>query len=381
MARRPPYDFGVEVSASMPVFGKYRVVAAVVIAAFALVGSVRLFAPVSAVAASIFKITEMSLGVGRKAPEVIVVGSDHNMWITNQIGNSITKLTVDGQMTEYPIHTANAEPMEGALGPDGNVWFAEYGPFGKLGRIAPDGHIDEFPVLTPDARLWSVVTGPDGNLWFTEFSHHAIGRMARDGSNVVEYTTPLTVANPADITVGPDNNVWFTEWGGDQIGRITVTGTITITEFPLRSGSGPIGIVSGPDGNLWFVESGGSPNGNKVGKMNTQGQLLAEYPTPTQITDPHKSGPVELTVGPDGNIWIVEGQASKIASVTMDGQITEYDTPTAGSFPSGITTGPDGRLWFIEEVGDQVGVIDFAKFTYLPVLQRSMDVTPAARPR
>jgi streptogramin lyase len=358
----------------MPIFGKYRVVAALVIAACGLIVGVRLFAPASAVASSIFKITDMSLGGGRKLPEVIVVGSDHNMWITNQIGNSITKLTVDGQMTEYPVPTTNAEPMEGALGPDGNVWFAEYGPFGKLARITPDGHIDEFPVLTPDARLWSVVTGPDGNLWFTEFSHHAIGRMAPDGSHVVEYTTPLTVANPADITVGPDNNIWFTEWGGDRIGRITITGTIT--EFPLTPFAGPIGIVSGPDGNLWFVESGGAPAGNKVGKMNTQGELLAEYPTPTQITDTHKSGPVELTVGPDGNIWIVEGQGNKIASVTMDGQITEYDAPTPNSFPDGITTGPDGRLWFIEADGDKVGVIDLARYSYLPGIQVPQGVTP-----
>jgi virginiamycin B lyase len=41
---------------------------------------------------------------------------------------------------------------------------------------------------------------------------------------------------------------------GNKIGRITPSGAIS--EFPIATkSSGPVGIVAGPDGNLWFVES------------------------------------------------------------------------------------------------------------------------------
>ena len=33
----------------------------------------------------------------------------------------------------------------------------------------------------------------------------------------------------------------------------------------------------------------------------------------------------------------------------------DADIPTAGSGPVGITMGPDGALWFIEEVGNKIG--------------------------
>lgn len=53
----------------------------------------------------------------------------------------------------------------------------------------------------------------------------------------------------------------------------------------------------------------------------------------------------QITVGPDGNIWFVEGAISKIGMITPAGVITEYSVP-AGQDPHAIVAGPDGNLWF-----------------------------------
>ncbi|WP_460074592.1 virginiamycin B lyase family protein, partial [Priestia megaterium] len=51
-------------------------------------------------------------------------------WGSNQIG----RITVNGEITEYPIPTANAEPHGIVVGSDQALWFAE--ECNKLGRLS-----------------------------------------------------------------------------------------------------------------------------------------------------------------------------------------------------------------------------------------------------
>ncbi len=53
-------------------------------------------------------------------------------------------------------------------GPDGALWFTEIGA-GRIGRITVDGEITEYPLPDPLARPHAVTAGPDGALWFTEW--------------------------------------------------------------------------------------------------------------------------------------------------------------------------------------------------------------------
>src|ERR1700729_2308089 len=77
-----------------------------------------------------------------------------------------------------------------------------------------------------------------------------------------------------------------------------------------------------------------------------------QYPVPTTQSDPHN-----ITTGPDGNMWFVENNTSKIGKITPSGEITEYNLPTDHSAPTNITTGPDGALWFTEAGAGQIARI------------------------
>jgi streptogramin lyase len=124
--------------------------------------------------------------------------------------------------------------------------------------------------------------------------------------------------------------------------------SITITEFPIpTTSSAPVDITTGPDGNLWFTEE----NENKIGRITANG-TITEFSIPTT-----NSFPDGITTGPDGNLWFTESKGDKIGRITANGTITEFPIPTTNSFPTHIIRGPDGNLWFTEENGNKIGRI------------------------
>jgi streptogramin lyase len=112
-----------------------------------------------------------------------------------------------------------------------------------------------------------------------------------------------------------------------------------VTLFPVsKAQSQPFDIVLGPDGNLWFTEG----NIDVVASVTPQG-VIREYHTPTA-----GSQPGGIAVGPDGNVWFTEMSANKIGRITGAGAITEFQIPTANSNPRDIAAGADGAMWFTE---------------------------------
>ena len=66
-------------------------------------------------------------------------------------GNRVGRITMDGEITEFPIPSQTGSPINIAVGPDRNIWFTKGG---VVGRVTPDGAITEFPLpsRTPAAR-------------------------------------------------------------------------------------------------------------------------------------------------------------------------------------------------------------------------------------
>jgi streptogramin lyase len=291
-------------------------------------------------------------------------------------------MTASPTITEFPIHTPNADPLFITAGSDGDLWFTENG-VNQIGRITPAGVATDFP-LPPNTYPYDITEGPDGNIWFTSLG--VIGRMTPTGK-VTEFGIGST-NSPLNITTGADGNLWFTLPIGNhfgQIGKITPTstttsyltvvpadadvvvpnepsygpgstipantvlpaGTFTVFTLSTTAYDGPQGIAAGPDGNLWFTEF----SGNRIGRITPSG-AITEFPIPTGT-----STPLEITAGDDGNLWFTEGEGNNIGRITPSGAITEFPVPSAISEPLGITAGADGNLWFTEESGNNIGRI------------------------
>jgi virginiamycin B lyase len=291
-------------------------------------------------------IKEYPLPTSGVGPDAIALGSDGNVWFTEDVGDAIGRITPTGTITEFPVPTSGTSLRGIAAGPDGNLWFTEF-EGNKIGRISTAGTITEFTIPTANAYPWGIAAGPDGKLWFTEPGANKIGRISTSGV-FSKFPIPSSGSGPVGISAGSDGNMWFTESGLDQIGRITTSGTVT--EFAgLTSGSTAFDIAPGSDTSLWFTEE----NGDQIGRITTSG-TVSEFsvPTPSLLRG--------ISPGPDGNLWFTETalSANNVANIDTSGAtINEFATPTSGSGPEGIGPGADGAMWFTEYGASKIGTI------------------------
>jgi streptogramin lyase len=248
----------------------------------------------------------------RSSPQGIAVGPDGNVWFTELKGNNIGRLSIDEDISEYPLPSADAGPDGGvgaapfgiAAGPDGALWFSESGT-DKIGRMSTSGALAEYPLST-GASPEGIVAGFDGNMWFAEHGANKIGKISTSGS-LTEFAIPTYGSQPQDVAVGPDGSIWFTEQLGNNIGRIAADGTVTEYAIPTAE-SAPQGIVAGADGNVWFVEV----LGNAIGRITpTANPRITEFAVPTQ-----QALPAFLAAGLDGDLWLTEFSADLVGRFT-----------------------------------------------------------------
>jgi virginiamycin B lyase len=299
-----------------------------------------------------YQITEYPLPSGQSLPNAITVGSDHNIWFTENAGRIGVMTTSGSVKAEYLVPSGSLNMAGMTLGPDGNVWFAEQDK-DKIGVVHTSPiQVQEASVSCnqPPCNPIKIISGPGGKLWFSEYSQ-TVGTLtpglsqaaysvptgalyglvkAPDGnvyvdaedcrfwkvtpngvvSNIVLAPTSPNPTGCSNMTIGPDNNIWICEVDtGNAIARLTLGagGTATLKQFALKTAlSGPLGIVSGPDGALWFAESGTGVD--RIGHITTSGSIT-EYQLKANST------PAYLTSGPDGRIWFTEYYGNKIGAI------------------------------------------------------------------
>lgn len=139
-----------------------------------------------------------------------------------------------------------------------------------------------------------------------------------------------------------------------QVMRIGADGQPGTVVKDLR----PWGFGLGP-GGVWFA------NTRRIGRIAPSGQVT-EFQMPGEsVEDTQAAGPI--VAGADGNMWFSgyrgvpgSGKPSQkvpaIGRITPSGEITQFDQPGAGTYPTRLATGPDGNVWFTES-GGQVGRI------------------------
>jgi streptogramin lyase len=127
-----------------------------------------------------------------------------------------------------------------------------------------------------------------------------------------------------------------------------------INEFPLpTAGGSPTGVATGTDGNVWLTEASAS----RIARVTPAG-------TATEFALPAGREPLEI-VSAGGLLWFTERAGDRIGRIDpnaadVQGSLAEFSVPGAGSHPTGITAGPDGALWFTEADADQIGRITTA---------------------
>ncbi|MHB8147439.1 MAG: virginiamycin B lyase family protein [Vulcanimicrobiaceae bacterium] len=306
------------------------------------------------------KVSYYPIPTASSYPFGIALGPDGNMWFAESVGNKIGKITTAGSITEFSAGLpANSQPEKLISGPDGNVWFTGYwNGCACLGRIAPSGTISTFayPQGGCQPYPYDLTVGPDGNIWVTDgaCSSVAVVNTNSPGGTWGGYSN--LPANPWGIASGSDGNLWFTNYNqygynNPAIGKLTTSGSVTL--YPISGlGNGyPDAIVAGPDRNLWFTISGYAA----IGTMTTAG-VVTTYPIPSGAYA------TDIAVGANGTLWFTEYGSAKIGNITTTGVVAEYTLPPnpslpAGSSPSleGLAVDGSGNLWFTDSNSNTIG--------------------------
>jgi streptogramin lyase len=327
-------------------------------------------------------------------PGQIVRGPDGNLWFpaidyanftTSRPSGAIGRLTTAGTFQMFPLPDANSYPTSLTFARDGSVWFIAFqgngvlapnvdtaprftGGYSELGHMTPDGQFHFFTLPASDVYVTSIAAGPDGNLWFTEnldengATSQRIGRMTPAGVfSAFPVTAPFADGYLRQIIAGADGNLWVSLEGSDAnynalgaIGKITPQGTITI--YQLGKYAVPMDMTVGPDHNLWFT------TGFEVGRVTPDGQTRLFDPDP-QAKAGNRIDLGGIASGPDGALWFATADV-EIGRVTTDGAFSFYPLPYDAHFDNGgssltlgdlkgIVAGADGALW-LTDVG-QIG--------------------------
>ncbi|HEU5001303.1 MAG TPA: choice-of-anchor D domain-containing protein [Actinomycetota bacterium] len=324
-----------------------------------------------------------------------------------------------------------------AIAPDaqGNLWAVNNGSstndidsFTAQGgnRFAPVGVADPNQTTgTASPQLTDITPGPDGRMWFTEFGAGRIGAINTEGTGLSIFTLPggqplgtttTVTEQPEAIVAGPDGNLWTTVQGGRYIGVLDPTGHL-VHQFaavppagdpaPSNAGvalAGLDGITVGPDGAggkaLWFTAEGdhspGSPPfrptmvGNGALGMITTGGAIHTFVPPGDLPGSGNGfgafAPNSIIAGPDGNIYMTDVSTSSVwqfnptthawLSVSVPGchdpNSNTNISPFSGNVqPTGMTVGPDGNVWFTENntcgALDRVSVASAITFSPSPL--------------
>jgi streptogramin lyase len=195
-------------------------------------------------------------------PEGIAAASDGTVWFTDPSNDAVEYIT-PSVAGFNDIRFAGISPNWIAFGNDNDAYFTASSTNGpEIGRT-DDITVSLLP-LSPYANPSGIAPGPDGNMWFTEYGTSKIGVLNPQCFCLAgEFQTPTRNSGPEFITTGGDGALWFTESSQNKIGRVTTSGTMS--EYPILTLSAtPTGIAAGSDGSLWFAEAAAGKIGHLV---------------------------------------------------------------------------------------------------------------------
>ena len=284
----------------------------------------------------------------------ITAGPDGNVWFADNNGNALVRTKMTGAIKAFPLaYTENGvqigfSPLTPAVGADGKFYIttSDADPknnAGMIGVLSPTGafhRVDSPSGDNPGSN--GIALGPDGNVWFAEQKHIA---MITPAGAIQEFLYPsgTTQNSAAGVVEGPDGKVWFDEYFAHMVAKIDPT-SHAITEYDVSSAgcSGAQGLAVGSDGDLYF-----NCAFNAIAKITTSGAVTA-ISNPLGTIDTAQ----DLVRGSNGHIWIVGGSNAIGDYDETKGTLTAHSSPfTTNGLMINMTSASDDNLWITDNGG------------------------------
>jgi virginiamycin B lyase len=207
---------------------------------------------------------------------------------------------------------------------------------------------------SPQSRAHSITVAPDGRIWYSGLVQHNLGMFDPATETFKLWDTPTRLSRPHGIQAARDGMIWVTLTGIPQnkMARFDPV-TELWTEYLLpRPAPYPHTVWIARNGDVYFTYE----YGDGVGRIDRENHRVTDFSIPT-----HRSRPYGIQEGPDGNIWVVEFLANKIARLDpRTGEVREWTHPRAAEDPGlrRLAIDGEGRIWFVEHEIGAIGYFD-----------------------
>ncbi len=258
---------------------------------------------------------------------------------------------------------------------------------------------DDVPATS--TRLSSIrglALGADGSLYIADTNNHRIRRVSPDGIITTvagngtggydgdgALATTARLSSPADVAVGPDGSLYIADTNNHRIRRVSPDGIITTVAgngtagYAGDNGSAtgarlysPYGVQVGIDGALYIADL----NNRRIRRVSSAGIITTIAGTGTYgysgdggpATNARFGSPVDLAVGADGSIYVVDTDYHVVRRISTSGYISTLAGTGSASYtgdggpatsanlyyPYGLGIAADGALYIADRSNARV---------------------------
>ena len=262
-------------------------------------------------------------------------------------------------ITEYDLPDQSRAPHDAEVGPDGMVWYPDFGQQ-YLGRLEPrTGEVTEFQV--PEARpgnptgILALRLDKDGNPWGGNMFQGAIFKFDRQRETFQVWKVPdeleqprgahgtriLQVNHAAPESSHVDGKVWLQNRSIAGVHRLDLaTGEFESFE-PFLGSTRPshnlYGISPDSQNNLWFMDF----SNEHIGRIDARTGAITLYETPTLGSRPRRG-----TADSHDRVWYAGFGASVIGMFDpRTEKFQEWRPPTPRTKPYDVAVDKNGDVW------------------------------------
>ena len=285
------------------------------------------------------------------SPSGIAAGPGRRALVHQRGGNSIGRITTDGTVTHLR-HASISNPRgsrSARTAPSGSPTAATT----RSGGSRPSGMISSCRHRASAARTGSR-SGPDGALWFTNYGNDSIGRITTRRQD--HAATGTRASRPAGIAPGR------TARSGSPTAATTRSGGSrpagTITNYRDAASATRSGSRSGP------TARSGSPTAARLDRADHDRRARSRNYTGRRhqlpVGDHGRAGRRALVhqLGRYNSIAADSAAEGKRSGGSRRGNRNDFTIEQSGPF--GIASGPDGALWFTNYGSNSIGRITTA---------------------
>ena len=286
-----------------------------------------------------------TLGASNIQTSFIAMDASNNLYVTNFINSTISKITPSGTVTQaWATLAANSRPYGITIDASGNLYTVNRNSPYTVSKITPSSDGSSGTVIqtwaTIGAEAYTIAIDASGNIYVPYVSTNKIAKIVpanggASGTITNPWVTLATGANPFSISFDASGNL-YTANSNNTISKITPAGSVTQAWATLAASSNPQFMVFDGNGNL-YVSCWGT---STVSKINTSGTVTNVWSVGTNVW------PAGIVLDAAGNIFTANYNNATISKITSSGAVTQaYASLASGSYPFYLAKDATGNLY------------------------------------